>query len=244
MTTIYTTISTKGGVGKTTTLLGLAMTLSQRGNRVMLIDSDPNEPMTRFKETGLNNEYWDDKVDTTSVISGDGLNKTIDVIVSELEEEGYDYILIDTKGGEGDFVGYVAQLSDAIIVPTGLTSVDIDGAEATLIWFQQLKDSGIELPPIRVLITAMPTKSKMNKSHEHNLEVVGDNFPMAKTVIPQHAHIQNMSLYGLFHKVAEQCRASKDPTDKIQARQFDIALKAFDELADELQLLSVQEAAA
>ena len=244
MAFIYTAISSKGGVGKTTTLLGLAMTLAKSGNRVMLIDADPNEPMSRFKETAMKNGYWADNVDTISIFSGPENGRPIDELIASVEDANFQYILVDTKGGEGDFVGYIAQLSDAIIVPTGLTSVDIDGAESTLLWFESLRLSEIQLPPIRVLITGMPARSKMNKSHEHNLEEIQNIFPLMDTTIPYHAHIQNMSLYGLFDKVAQQCRASDDPKVRIQAKQFENALGVFDKLKNEIDSVIATEAVA
>ncbi len=45
---IWTVANQKGGVGKTTTVAALAGILSQRGNRVLMIDSDPHASLTAY----------------------------------------------------------------------------------------------------------------------------------------------------------------------------------------------------
>ena len=43
-------VSTKGGVGKTTSALLLAMGLAERGHAVSMVDSDPNLPLKAWAE--------------------------------------------------------------------------------------------------------------------------------------------------------------------------------------------------
>lgn len=239
---IITTISTKGGVGKTTILLGLAMILAKANKRTMLIDSDPNEPFDEFKNMSIEKDYWSDALHTSSLIGGDGLYLPIDEAISRYEDEGYEYILIDTKGGEGNFVAYAAQLSDIILIPSALTGIDMNGAEATLEWFEKLADRGMTFPPIKVIITSKPTK--LNKAHERNLQEAEKYFPLTNTHIPYHAHIQNMSIYGLFHRIVEECRNSSDQKDRIQAPHFEKAMLSFEALLEELKnTISTEEAA-
>ncbi len=45
---VWTVANQKGGVGKTTTAISLAGLLSERGNRVLLIDTDPHASITSY----------------------------------------------------------------------------------------------------------------------------------------------------------------------------------------------------
>ncbi len=56
---VWTVANQKGGVGKTTTVVALAGLLSQRGKRVLLIDTDPHASLTSY----LN--YDSDSLDKT-----------------------------------------------------------------------------------------------------------------------------------------------------------------------------------
>ena len=49
---VVSLVSPKGGVGKTTTALLIASTLDHRGQNVVLLDGDPNQPLTALVRRG------------------------------------------------------------------------------------------------------------------------------------------------------------------------------------------------
>ncbi len=229
---IITAISRKGGVGKSTCLKGMAMITASKGLKTVLIDTDGNEPMMKFQTTGKELGYWADNIKAISIFEDS--DSDIANILDDLEDDGVDYVFIDTKGGEGDFVALVMQAADFIIVPTGLSKDDVDGAENTIIWMQELQEAGLDIAPYEVLISNLPSASSLSVTNKEILADIQENFPLLDATIPPNKTIQNHSVYGLFHKVIEDLNKSEKRTDKFAIRHFANAMNYFGVLLEEV----------
>lgn len=143
MARIITIASQKGGVGKTTTTLNLGYSLSRLGNRVLLLDGDPQGGMalaTNLKkrtERGLINSLLEgtdpaDIVmrtrDQNLAVAGIGQLQPEEVfMLEEYARSGrltaavkglaapFDYVLIDAPAGVSGLVTSLLQASDAVI---------------------------------------------------------------------------------------------------------------------------------
>lgn len=140
---IITIASQKGGVGKTTTTLNLGYSLSRFGNRVLLLDSDPQGGMTlatnlkKRTELGLINILTEGREpseiimrvrDSSLAVAGVGRLEPEDVfMLDEFAKNGrlsagikslagdFDYMLIDAPAGVGGLVTSLMVASDAVI---------------------------------------------------------------------------------------------------------------------------------
>ncbi|GFO54349.1 sporulation initiation inhibitor Soj [Geomonas sp. Red276] len=140
---VITIASQKGGVGKTTTVLNLGYSLSRFGNRVLLLDCDPQGGLTlatnlkKRTDLGLINQLMGGKglsdivmhtKDPNLAVAGIGRLDPEDVfMLDEFAKDGrltagvreiaagFDYLLIDAPAGVGGLVTSLLLASDAVI---------------------------------------------------------------------------------------------------------------------------------
>ncbi|MDM8525413.1 ParA family protein [Desulfococcaceae bacterium HSG8] len=150
---IIAVASHKGGVGKTTTALNLGFSLSRFGQKILLIDGDPQGAMAiasnlkKRTKRGLidllRHECTAEDVviltkDKTMAILGNGVTEPEDVFFFEREArtgnlgkvirsvvKGYDYVLIDSPAGTGNIVTALLGISNSIIMPINCRTIAV-----------------------------------------------------------------------------------------------------------------------
>jgi chromosome partitioning protein len=127
----------KGGAGKTTAALILAMDLAQRGQRVVILDADPQHWITSWAE-----------------ISGPVRNISVISTVSTASIQGHirensgstDHFIIDLAGACDALVALAIGLSDHVFIPVQGCSMDARGAAIILELIQRLdKAAGVRI---------------------------------------------------------------------------------------------------
>jgi chromosome partitioning protein len=113
-------ISPKGGAGKTTASLLLALGLIERGMRVALIDSDPNKPLV----------HWGALPGRPRAITVHAAPTVQDIrdAVYEARRHEPEWIIVDTEGSVRGAMVFAAMRFDLVVTP--LTGSQLDAAEA------------------------------------------------------------------------------------------------------------------
>ena len=115
-------LSRKGGVGKTTIALHLAVLAQQLGRRVLIVDLDPQ---------GSAEAWWRARDAVTPELEPTTPTKLAAVLASA-RSKGVDLVIIDTRPSvEADAV-QVAALSDYLLVPTRPAIMDLRAILGTL----------------------------------------------------------------------------------------------------------------
>lgn len=108
-------VSSKGGVGKTTSALLLALGLAERGVSVSMVDSDPNLPL----------RAWGDlpgKPDNVSLFHAPSFQD----LPGELRKArlASEWVVVDTEGGAPRMGGMAIANADLVITPLAASQLD------------------------------------------------------------------------------------------------------------------------
>jgi chromosome partitioning protein len=167
MKSILTIANQKGGVGKTTTAVNLAHGLVREGNKVLLVDLDPQGQCASIlglkSESGAFNLLISEMphkqiVRLTDrpnlyVVLGDKKTATAQTVLSVqrtrisytreklapiLVEDGFDYIVIDTSPSIGELQEQALWAADGVLVPCATDYLATDGVVSINTTLQKL----------------------------------------------------------------------------------------------------------
>ena len=109
-------VGQKGGTGKTTAVLGLAVATARAGHDVAVIDLDPQATAANWKDRR--------KDENPPVVSAQAsrLKQTLDAA----EKGGVEYAFIDTAGRSDDSALSAARAADLVLIPSRPNIVEIE----------------------------------------------------------------------------------------------------------------------
>lgn len=130
----------KGGAGKTTTAINLAVALAQRGAEVCLVDADPQRSAAR----------WHAEREASELQPAITLIEKRDNITSTLKTLGekFTHVIVDVAGRNSRELITGAVAADLIIAPHQCSQLDLDTLGELRDQFERIRDLN---PTLRVL---------------------------------------------------------------------------------------------
>jgi chromosome partitioning protein len=129
---ILSVINLKGGVGKTTISVNLAVAFAHRGKRVCIIDTD-SEQLSALKWSGQRDDSYP-RVAVATV--------SAEKLVREASEQAklYDLVILDGAPQLGKLANSTLIASDVVIVPLCPSALDFWAMESFLERYQEAKN--------------------------------------------------------------------------------------------------------
>ncbi|WP_022706735.1 MULTISPECIES: ParA family partition ATPase [Paracoccus] len=123
---IITVAQQKGGSGKTTLAVNLAVCLHARGHSVALVDTDPQGSMGRWFMERMQSRGEDEAMDfSTSSAWGASYE-------SEKLKKRFDFVIIDTPPKIDSDLRPALRVADLVLVPVASSQVDLWATEGVL----------------------------------------------------------------------------------------------------------------
>jgi chromosome partitioning protein len=109
-------VSPKGGAGKTTASMLLALGLLEQGHKVAMIDADPNKPLV----------HWSNLPGRPNSISVHAAPFEIDLLdaLREANSKRADWIILDTEGSARVGLSFTAVKPDLVITPLASSALE------------------------------------------------------------------------------------------------------------------------
>lgn len=178
----------KGGVGKTTLAVNLAIALSRKGRDVLLVDGD--EQATAISFTDLRTERQGAPGYTAVALKGIAIRTQVRQLAGK-----YSDIVLDVGGRDTGSLRAALTVADVILIPVQPRSFDLWGADQTADLVREAREINEHLRAIAVLNAADPVGNDNNDALAALAEM--DGLEVADCRIVRRKAFPNAAAVGL-----------------------------------------------
>lgn len=176
--------NTKGGVGKSTTAVNLAVAAALDGKKVMIVDADVQGSSMGFR--GLRKS---DNIKATSITT-----PTLHKDLGDLQ--GFDFIFIDAGGRDSTVFRSAIMACDLMIIPVLPSVYDVWAAGDTI---EMVREAMIYKPGIkpRLLLNQLIPSTIMARETLEELEKFKEEIPLLDARLHSRSAYKNSVMQGL-----------------------------------------------
>lgn len=221
-TTVF--VSPKGGVGKTTSALNLALQIAKRGINVTVIDADPNYPIKKWAAGG----HCPGTLTVISDVTEDNISEKIRGAAAVDP-----FVIVDLEGTAAKIVVHALQEADFVITPMRGSWLDAEqaGRSVQLIRDQELAVRrhvpGYTLP-YAILLTCTPPAYETRNTASLKRSLQERGIPFFATEMTEREAFRSMFF---FKRPLESLDASQVPSiDKAIANAESFAAEVIEKL--------------
>lgn len=208
---VISMVSSKGGVGKTTSAVVLGGEFAAAGRKVVLVDADPNRPLeawARLRELPEN----------IRIVTDDSAETIIDTI--EDARAGADFVIVDLEGTATDRIGFAVARSDLVLIPLQSSVLDAAEAAKSVKLVRQMWRVANREIPYRAFYTRVPPAIRERTARDIERQFSNASIPtLPAAVIDRAAYRALFSLGGTLHDL-ERSDVSGLESARENARDF------------------------
>lgn len=161
----------KGGAGKTTSCVNIAIALAQAGHDVCLVDADPQRSAARWH---AEREASDLQPAVTLIEKRDNISSTLRTLADK-----FDYVIVDVAGRNSRELITGAAVADVIIAPHQCSQLDLDTLSELRDQVVRVRDLNPDLKVYAYHSMASPNPSVRETERREFLEYLAE-FPEIK----------------------------------------------------------------
>lgn len=187
-TKIITVSTSKGGAGKTTTLMSLADYWTSQGKAVGMIDTDPNTSLTRWYEKGSKKGFFEG-IQFKQQPNDKEIIADAKAFIGQV-----DILLIDVAGIASLSLIKAAGVADLVIIPTQPSEDDFLEAVNTMKIVREAEELVNRSIPFLTVLTRCDRGTKVLAHTIDMLQKI--KFPVCRAFIPDRAAFQKARFNG------------------------------------------------
>ena len=157
---IWSVLSQKGGAGKTTVALHLAVAALQDGKRVLVIDVDPQQSATKWANIR--------ESDSPRVIAT--ITPDLPKALADATRRGVELVIIDTSPRADRDCIDICRRADFVIVPVRPSVMDIPAVEETMALIEKAGQSNKSV----IVLNAVPSNTSEGAEAAELLSTIGE----------------------------------------------------------------------